>query len=65
MPVQRSCETQSADAFAPIPASGDSWSWYPQNHLLEALAGDHALKKPCRHTAERWIPLLAQLGCAS
>lgn len=49
MPVYAPGQTWNPGEFASILAIGDSWFWYPQNNLLQALAEHPALKDPYRN----------------
>jgi len=41
--------TWEPDEWPTVLAIGDSWFWYPQNNLLEALARHPKLKEPYQH----------------
>lgn len=49
MPIYAPGQVWNPGEFASILAIGDSWLWYPQNNLLQALAAHPQLKDPHRN----------------
>src|SRR3954452_15598111 len=49
MPIYSAGQTWQPGYFASILAIGDSWFWYPQNNLLEALVAHPRLRDEYRN----------------
>jgi len=49
MPIYAPGQTWNPGEYASILAIGDSWFWYPNNNLLQAIAGHPQLKDPYRN----------------